>query len=518
MQILGRPSAFGLETLGLTGQAREFWNLTRGELVEQAVKNGECILSNSGAILVNTGKFTGRSSQDKYIVDYGKARDAEIDWGLLNQPVSPEIVNNLIQKFKKYITNKEIYIQDLRVGAHSSYSLSIRVITETAWHSLFSKNLLIQEQGNTLSTPPNYTVIQLPGFFASLESDGLKSGTFIILDFEKHLILIGGTAYAGEIKKAVFSIMNRLLPEKGVLPMHCSANVGADGDTSLFFGLSGTGKTTLSSDSDRQLIGDDEHGWGQDGVFNFEGGCYAKTVGLKKEYEPLIWNASQSFGSLLENVAINPITRELNFDDCSLTENSRAAYPIEFIPNSVENGRSGHPNNIFFLTADAFGVLPPLSLLNKEQAMYYFLSGFTAKLAGTECDLGKEPQAAFSACFAAPFLPLHPKVYENLLGYKLNEHKTRVWLVNTGWSGGPYGIGERIKLPFTRAMIRAVIKGQISEQLLYKDEVFGLEIPKECPGVPSELLDPIQTWKDRSAYLNQAKDLLRLFEENYKKY
>jgi phosphoenolpyruvate carboxykinase (ATP) len=518
MQILGRPSAFGLESLGLTGQAREFWNLTRGELVEQAVKNGECILSNTGAIVVNTGKFTGRSAKDKYIVNYNQKSDHEIDWGALNQSLNPETAANLLSQIQGYIQNKNIYIQDLLVGADPSYSLSIRVITETAWHSLFSKNLLIEQPKESESTPPNYTVIQVPGYFASPELDGLNSGTFIILDFEKRLVLIGGTAYAGEIKKAVFSIMNRLLPEKAVLPMHCSANIGNQGDTALFFGLSGTGKTTLSSDIDRQLIGDDEHGWGFDGVFNFEGGCYAKTIGLKKEYEPLIWNASQNFGSVLENVAVDPITRKVNFDDCLVTENSRAAYPLKYIPNSVKSGLGGHPKNIFFLTADAFGVLPPISLLDPDQAMYYFLSGFTAKLAGTERGLGKEPEATFSTCFAAPFLPLPPKVYANLLGKKLKEHKTKVWLVNTGWSGGPYDIGERIKLPFTRAMIRAAINDQLGEQTLHKEDVFDLLIPEKCPGVPEEILDPAKTWKDRSAYLVQAKELLRLFEENYKKY
>ncbi len=524
MQILGRPSVFSIETLGLTGQAREFWNLTRGELIERAVKNQEGFVSNSGAFVVNTGKFTGRSPKDKYIVDYHKQRDAEIDWGAVNQPVSPDVVDELLTLIKQYIVDKDLYVQDLLVGNHPKYSQKVRVITETVWQSLFSLNLLIQQATPDAQFKPDFNVVCLPGFFAPQNFHGLRSGTFVILDFEKNLVLIGGTAYAGEIKKSVFSIMNRILPENGVLPMHCSANIGPSGDTALFFGLSGTGKTTLSSDPQRRLIGDDEHGWGEDGVFNFEGGCYAKTIGLNRTLEPIIWSASQGFGSILENVIIDGQTRELNFDDCSLTENSRAAYPLEYVPNAIIEERAGHPRNVFFLTADAFGVLPPISLLNEEQAMLYFLNGFTAKLAGTELGLGKEPQATFSTCYAAPFLPLSPIVYARLLAEKVREHRTKIWLINTGWTGGAYGRGHRIHLPDTRTLLHAAINGEIDEGLMETDEVFGLKIPrsirglKPLPGLSEDILNPINTWSDPRQYFEQANKLKALFDENAKQY
>ena len=516
MQILGRPGAFNLETQGITGQEQVFWNLTSEELIEHAVNNGECVLSSSGAMIVNTGKFTGRSPNDKYIVDYGSEYDKEIDWGKINHPISPEKATGIFNKIQKYLQNKGVYIQDLFIGSHPRYSQSLRVLTETAWHSLFCQNLFLNFPDRMVNTSPGLTIIHVPNFFAQPKLDGVNSGTFVILDFEKKLILIGGTAYAGEIKKAVFTFMNRILPALGVLPMHCSANLGEDNNSALFFGLSGTGKTTLSSDAHRRLIGDDEHGWCDDGLFNFEGGCYAKTISLKKEFEPLIWKASRRSGSVLENVAYNPNTLTVDFDDASITENARAAYPLKFIPDYVVSGRAVHPTNIFFLTADAFGVLPPLAKLNIDQAMFFFLSGFTAKLAGTELGLPKEPKATFSACFAAPFLPLRPQIYAELLKSKLARHQTNVWLLNTGWSGGQYGVGSRIKLSYTRAMTNAVLHSQISESLLQLDEVFHLAIPTKIPGVPEDLLNPIKTWKVPAAYLQQAKQLLKLFEENEK--
>jgi phosphoenolpyruvate carboxykinase (ATP) len=515
MQILGRPGPNGIEGLGINGQARQYWNLDRKELIQKIVENKECEVTKDNVVIARTGKFTGRSSKDKYIVNYHQEYDSQIDWGNVNKAIEPEKFNALLTEVQAYLQGKEIYIQELRVGHHQAFGRSIRIVTETAWHSLFARNLFITT-GIELQSKPDFTIIQVPGFTADAGKYDLHSGTFIILDFEQHLVLIGGTGYAGEIKKSVFSIMNRILPDQGVLPMHCSANIGKDGDTALFFGLSGTGKTTLSSDPERKLIGDDEHGWGSDGVFNFEGGCYAKTFGLKQEYEPLIWEASQSYASVLENVVYDKSTGTLDFNDGSITENTRAAYPLEYISNHEKSGRGDHPHNIFFLSADAFGVLPPLSRLDEVQAMYYFLSGFTAKLAGTELGLGDEPQATFSSCFGAPFLPLNPRVYARLLGELMRKHGTKVWLINTGWSGGAFGTGARIKLPYTRALIKAAISGELSTVEWTKDKVFKLDIPLECPGVPSEMLDPIQTWQDKQAYLQQAQQLLRLFDENYR--
>lgn len=518
MQILGRPSEFGLESLGLTGQAREFWNLSRGDLLEKAIEGKEGIVTQTGALVVNTGKFTGRSPKDKYIVNYEGKRDHFIDWGNTNQPIDQEVVKELLILIQEYVRNKDLFVQDLFVGNHPNYTQKVRVITETAWHSLFALNLFIENQDQTSAFIPDFSVICFPDFFAPDHFHNLNSKTFVILDFESKLVLIGGTAYAGEIKKAVFSIMNRILPEANVLPMHCSANIGKNGDTALFFGLSGTGKTTLSSDPERQLIGDDETGWGNDGIFNFEGGCYAKTIGLKKEFEPIIWEASQSKGSILENVAFDPQSQRVNFDDCSLTENSRAAYPLEFVPNAVLDGRGNHPANIFFLTADAFGVLPPLALLTPEQAMFYFLNGFTAKLAGTECGIGKDPIATFSTCYAAPFLPLPPAVYASMLKDKLSAHSTRVWLVNTGWTGGPYGVGHRIRLPDTRTLIKAAIQGSLREENMVQDVVFGLKIPTSCKGLSEPILNPLLTWEDQDAYLQEAKKLKALFEKTAQQY
>jgi phosphoenolpyruvate carboxykinase (ATP) len=514
MQILERPSDFDLEALGAGKEERVFRNLSRSQLIEISVLEGECQLSDMGSVVVNTGKFTGRSPRDKFIVQYNVPAESSIDWGTINRPISPQQSHHIMEKMQRYAKTKKLYIQDLAIGNHPKYTLSVQIISELAWHALFAKNLFLSRREK--ETSPDFVILDLPRFIAQPEFDGVNSGTFIIIDFEKRIVLIGGTAYAGEIKKAAFSIMNKLLPEHGIFPMHCSANIGKNNQTALFFGLSGTGKTTLSSDTDRYLIGDDETGWGEDGVFNFEGGCYAKTLGLIKDAEPKIYEACIHYGTVLENVVIQPNSRMIDFDDSSLTENGRAAYPLEFLSGSVKSGRGDHPRNIFFLSADAFGVLPPISLLTREQAIYYFLSGFTSKLAGTELGLSKTPLATFSSCFAAPFLPLMPDVYATLLVVKFNQNPTKVWLVNTGWTGGIYGVGERIKLSYTRSMISAALRGELPERDMIEDEVFHLAIPRICPEVPIRLLNPVNNWKDRDEYFLQAKYLVEMFKQNEK--
>jgi len=418
-----------------------------------------------------------------------------------------------------YFQGRDIFIQDTTAVANSDYQLPIRVVTEKAWHSLFARNMFIRKNPDQLADHnPEYTILHAPGFRAIPDIDCTQSDIFIIINLERRMVLIGGTSYAGEIKKSIFTILNYLLPQKGVLPMHCSANLGDDGDVALFFGLSGTGKTTLSSDPGRTLIGDDEHGWGDDGIFNFEGGCYAKVIRLSKEMEPLIWNATRHFGTILENVNINAFTRQVDYDDDSFTENTRAAYPVGFLPNNAPEGIGDHPKNVFFLTADAFGVLPPIAKLNPEEAMYYFLSGYTSKLAGTEKGLSDEPQAVFSSCFGAPFLPLHPKIYAELLGEKINEHDVNVWLVNTGWTGGPFGVGERISLPYTRAMVQAALNGDLASVPMRSDDYFKISVPEQCPNVPSEVLNPKKTWGDPEEYDQQARKLVARFEDNFKQF
>jgi phosphoenolpyruvate carboxykinase (ATP) len=496
-----------IESLGIKTTKEIYHNLASAILVEHAVLNRECSLSQSGAVIVETGLHTGRSPKDKFIVDYGTPYDAEIAWGSINKTISPENFERLYAKVIHHLEKSSLYIQDVKVGNHPVFTRSIRIITEKAWAALFARDLLIPsiiENGKN----PDFTLLHAPTCQADPKMDGTTSGTFIILNFAKRIILIGGTSYAGEIKKSVFSIMNRILPAENVLPMHCSANIGKDKDTALFFGLSGTGKTTLSSSADRNLIGDDEHGWGSDGIFNFEGGCYAKTINLKQELEPLIWDASQRFGSVLENVGFDPLTRQLDFDDGTKTENTRAAYPIRYIKGFVENGRGDHPRNIFFLSADAFGVLPPISLLSREQAVYYFLLGYTAKLAGTEKGLGKEPEATFSTCFGEPFLPLFPTVYADLLMEKIRKFQPNVWLINTGWSGGPFGVGSRIKLPYSRSMIKAALKMDVKNQPFHIDPTFGLKIPDHIEGVPDQILDPVNTWNDKANYSKIANTLI----------
>ncbi|GAP14687.1 phosphoenolpyruvate carboxykinase [Longilinea arvoryzae] len=519
MQNLGIPSEFGLDLHQLINIRTAHWNFNTPELVEQVILRQEGELSPDGAVMVNTGQYTGRSPNDKFIVKNANDDDKDIWWGKVNRPIAPEKFEQIYRKVTAYLQNRDVFVQDLQVGAHPVHHLSVRVITEKAWHNLFARDLLIRLPPEKLTDfRPEYTIIQVPDFVCVPADDGTNSGAFILADFTRKVVLIGGTGYAGEIKKSIFTVMNYLMPHRGVLSMHCSANVGDRGDVALFFGLSGTGKTTLSSDPDRRLIGDDEHGWADDGVFNFEGGCYAKTIRLQPDLEPLIWQATHRFGAVLENVAFNPIDRSIDFDSDRRTENTRGAYPIDFILNNVPEGYAGHPKNIFFLTADAFGVLPPIAKLTPDQAMYYFLSGYTSKLAGTEKGLGKEPQATFSTCFGAPFLPLEPNVYARLLGQKIQRHDVQVWLINTGWSGGAFGTGNRIRLPYTRSMVRGALTGQLDSVPFQTEEFFGLSIPRTCPGVPPEMLNPIHTWNDQDGYRKQANTLIEHFNKNFEQF
>ncbi|MGG5252509.1 phosphoenolpyruvate carboxykinase (ATP) [Neobacillus sp. SM06] len=488
-------------------------NVSVPKLIEAAIKRGEGTLTNTGALRVVTGKYTGRSPKDKFIVPGSLFAD-KIAWGNVNQPFDPAKFNLLYSDVLNYLSEREIFVFDGFAGADTLFRLPITVVNEYAWHNLFAHQLFIRPTEEDIKHhQPKFTIVSAPGFHADPSVHGTKSETFIIVNFEKRLVLIGGTEYAGEMKKSIFSVMNTILPEKNVLSMHCSANVGKKGDVALFFGLSGTGKTTLSADPNRYLIGDDEHGWCDAGVFNIEGGCYAKCIHLTAEREPQIYN-SVRFGAVLENVPINDETREPDYDDTSLTENTRVAYPIHHIENAIIPSFAGHPNVIIFLTADAFGVLPPISKLTKEQAMYHFLSGYTSKLAGTERGVTK-PEATFSTCFGAPFLPLKPSVYAKLLGEKIDQHNTRVYLVNTGWSGGPYGIGKRMNLSFTRAMITAAITGELEKFAFNPDPIFGLFIPEFCPGVPWNVLNPRSTWEDKLAYDLQANELADRFKKNF---
>ena len=514
----GIRSDFGLENHGLVNLKTEYWNMSPPQLIEQAMLRGEGELARQGAFVVKTGYHTGRSPHDKYFVQHN-LEDRQVFWNKDNKPISPHFADQLHQKLCAYLQGRDVFVHDMKVGAHPDYALPIRVVSEKAFAGLFSHDLFLRLPDEKLPQHvPEFTILHCPDLHADPKTDGTVSSTFIVVDLHKKMILIGNSGYAGEIKKSIFSIMNFLLPQQGVMSMHCSANLGADGSTALFFGLSGTGKTTLSSDPDRSLIGDDEHGWSDDGVFNFEGGCYAKVIRINPKYEPVIYAASRKFGTLLENVVIDPRTRIANFESNALTENTRAAYPIDFVENHVPEGRGGHPKNIFFLSADAFGVLPPISRLNTAQAAYYFLSGYTSKLAGTEVGLGKEPQATFSMCFGAPFMPLAPGVYADLLGEKIERHKVNVWLINTGWTGGPYGVGHRFELPYTRAIITAALSGELENVPMKQEGFFKLWIPERCPNVPSEVLNPIQTWEDKEAYAKAANDLIGRFDKNFEQF
>lgn len=512
--VEGVPSQAGLEQLGIRNVNAVYWNLSTPRLYEEAIRRREGRLAHLGPLVVRTGQHTGRSPNDKFIVREPSSAD-RIWWGKVNRPMDPDRFDSLFYRLLAYLEGRDLFVQDCFAGADAPYRLPIRVITETAWHSLFARDMFIQAASTQLATHvPECTVIAAPHFHAIPEVDGTRSEVFIVIHFGRRLVLIGGTQYAGEIKKAVFTVLNYLLPQRQVLSMHCSANIGSGGDVAIFFGLSGTGKTTLSADSTRTLIGDDEHGWSDRGVFNFEGGCYAKVIRLSPTAEPEIYETTRRFGTILENVAIDSATGRLNLDDDSLTENTRAAYPLSHIPNARRDGLGGHPANIIMLTADAFGVLPPIARLTPAQAMYYFLSGYTAKVAGTEKGV-TEPQATFSACFGAPFMALDPTVYAGLLGEKIASHDAGVWLVNTGWSGGPYGVGARMKIAYTRAMVRAALSGALGRVAMVPDPVFGIAVPAACPDVPAEILSPRLTWADGAAYDAQARKLAAMFTENF---
>jgi phosphoenolpyruvate carboxykinase (ATP) len=491
-------------------------NLSSAALTELAVLRGEGVLTEQGALNVATGQYTGRSPRDRFFVSQIPSRD-QIDWGAVNVPMERAVFDRLLEKAQTYLQRRELYAFDGWACADPKYRLPVRVLAERAWHALFARCLFLRPTAaERQGLVPQFTIINAAGLRLRPEKDGTRSDIVIALDLDRGLVLIAGTEYAGEMKKAVFTALNYLLPQQGVFPMHCSANVGLAGDTALFFGLSGTGKTTLSADPGRRLIGDDEHGWSDDGVFNFEGGCYAKTIRLSKEGEPQIWNAIR-FGSVLENVVVNAATRVPDFDDESLTENTRAAYPVDFIDNSVPSGRGGHPRNVVFLTCDAFGVLPPLARLTPEQAQYHFLLGYTAKVAGTERGV-TEPEATFSMCFAAPFLPLPATRYSEMLADKLRKHAATVWLVNTGWTGGGFGVGRRMPLTHTRMLVQAAMSGALGEVQFAADPVFGMAVPERCPGVPAELLQPRGTWRDAAEYDRRATHLAGLFQKEFKKY
>ncbi|MGA3343865.1 MAG: phosphoenolpyruvate carboxykinase (ATP) [Terracidiphilus sp.] len=490
-------------------------NLNAAQLVETALLRGEARLAANGALVAVTGARTGRSPKDKFTVDDAVTHEL-VDWGKINKPFSPEKFDALLERVTEHLSDRDLFAQDLYCGADPEYRMPIRVISEYAWHSLFVHQLFVRPDAAALATHvPEFTVIAAPEFEAVPERDGTGTGAFILANFTRKIVLIGGTKYAGEMKKSIFGAMNFIVPNRDVLPMHCSANVGADGVTALFFGLSGTGKTTLSADPARRLIGDDEHGWSPTGIFNFEGGCYAKCVNLTEEFEPQIFRAIR-FGSVLENVILND-EREPDYFDISLTENTRAAYPVDFIDNAVIPGIGGHPKNVMFLAADAFGVLPPISRLTPEQAMYHFLSGYTAKLAGTELGV-KDPSPEFSACFGAPFLPLAPRFYAEMLGKRLRQHQSACWLVNTGWSGGKFGVGKRMSLKITRALVNAALDGRLDKVEFATEPAFGLSIPLSCPDVPAEILNPRNAWADKEAYDRTAADLAARFEANFEKF
>jgi phosphoenolpyruvate carboxykinase (ATP) len=519
MKIIATPPESreeSLKHLGLSNLGRVSWDLPTAALYEESIRRYEAAVSHLGPLVIRTGQYTGRLPKDKFFVREPSS-ESKICWGKINQPMAADKFETLKARLCAYLQGKDIFIENCYAGADEHYRVPIRIISERATAALFARTMFIRELdldklGHHV---PEFTVLHAPDFHADPATDGTHSEAFVLLHFGKKLILIGGTAYAGEIKKSIFTVMNYLLPQQGVMAMHCSANYGTnENDVAIFFGLSGTGKTTLSADPDRTLIGDDEHGWSDTGTFNFEGGCYAKVIKLSRQGEPEIYETTRRFGTILENVTMDMRTRHVNLDDASLTENTRAAYPITHIPNMTRTGKGGHPKHILMLTCDAFGVLPPLARLTPAQAMYHFLAGYTAKVAGTEAGI-KEPQATFSPCFGAPFMALPPTVYAKFLGDKIAQHKVDVWLVNTGWSGGAYGQGERIKLAYTRAMVKAVLSGALKDVPTQADPIFGMAVPLSCPGVPGEMLNPRNTWKDKAAYDSKARELAAMFEKNF---
>ncbi len=520
MQNFGaNVSKYGLDNHGILNPGTVYWNLPTPMLYEQVIRRREGLIAHLGPIVVHTGDHTGRSPNDKFTVKEPSS-EKDIWWGKVNRPISQEQFDGIYRKMIAYMHNRDVFVFDGYAGADEEYRMPVRIINEYAWHNLFARNMFVREfdADKLRNHVPEFTVIDMPRFHADPEVDGTNSQTFILMDFAKKLVLIGGTEYAGEIKKSIFTAMNYYLPKRGVMAMHCSANYGETvDDAALFFGLSGTGKTTLSNDTNRTLVGDDEHGWSDKGVFNFEGGCYAKVIRLDPEGEPEIYDTTRRYGTLLENVVVYTDNRHIDLDDATFTQNTRASYPITHIPNAAPDGIGGHPKNVLFLTADAFGILPPISKLTKEQAMYHFLSGYTAKVAGTEQGV-TEPKPVFSACFGAPFMPMHPGRYADLLGDKIDKHGSKVWLINTGWTGGAYGVGSRMKLSYTRRMVTAILKGELDDVETFTEPFFNLAIPKEVKGVPSEILNPRDTWEDGEKYDAQAAKLVGMFIENFKQF
>ena len=508
-----------LAGIGLKNIESIHWNLSSPQLYEAAVRRREARLAHLGPLVTRTGTFTGRAPHDKFIVDDALTHE-DVEWGKINQRFTPLQFDTLFQRACDFLEGDEIFVTDGLAGADPDYELPVRIITQHAWHALFSRNMFIRPEnlGRTLAADePSFTVLHVPELRAMPSIDGTNSEAFVILNFTRRLILIGGTRYAGEIKKAVFSVMNYLLPKQGIMSMHASANMAENGDVAVFFGLSGTGKTTLSTDPARRLIGDDEHGWGEHGVFNLEGGCYAKVINLSEEHEPLIYATTRQFGTILENVGIDTRHRRLDLNDDRLTENTRASYPVTHIPNAIYPGIGGHPKDIVMLTCDAFGVLPPISRLTPEQAMYHFISGYTAKVAGTEEGIF-EPTATFSSCFGAPFMPLHQTFYGELLGEKIRQHTVRCWLINTGWFGGPYGVGQRMDIHHTRAMLNAALRGELDDVPMEKDPIFQVAVPKHCPGISDEVLQPASAWQDAETYQLKAREVALLFQDNFRQF
>jgi phosphoenolpyruvate carboxykinase (ATP) len=517
-QAVDRKPRFDLAAQGIRHLSPIHWNLQAPFLFEHAVRRGEGEVGLGGSFVVNTGKHTSRSPRDKYIVDEPGTRDT-VDWGSVNQGITPAQFESLHQRVLAYLQGRELFVQDLYCGADPEYRLPVRVVSPSAWHSLFARNMFIRPPAKDLmGFEPSFTILHAPEMHSIPELDKIRSETFVYVNFAERLVLIGGTRYAGEIKKCVFGYLNFVLPARDVLPMHCSANVGPNGDSAIFFGLSGTGKTTLSADASRTLIGDDEHGWSPKGIFNFEGGCYAKVINLSPKAEPEIYATITRFGTVLENVVLDPRSRMPDVDDSRLTENTRACYPLDFIPNASETGLAPHPTNVIMLTCDAFGVMPPIAQLNAEQAMYHFLSGYTARVAGTEVGLGSEPQATFSTCFGAPFMPRRPTEYAKMLGDRISKYGAKCWLVNTGWSGGAFGVGQRMAIGHTRGLLRAVLDGRLANAPMRKDANFGFLVPESAADVPAEVLDPRATWADKKAYDTTARGLTRDFEQNFGKY
>jgi phosphoenolpyruvate carboxykinase (ATP) len=510
-------SDYGLENHGLTRLRRVYWNLPTSTLYEEVVHRSEGKLTHMGPIVVSTGKHTARAAADKFVVRE-QTTEKHVWWGVYNRPFDPLNFSMLFARMQGYLQGRDVFVQDCFAGADPEYRMPIRIITELAWHSLFARNMFIvpRTREEMKRHVPEFTVLAVPSFQASAMVDSTRTETFIIIDFSKRLAIIGGTGYGGEIKKTIFTLLNFLLPFQGVMPMHCSANVGPDGDVALFFGLSGTGKTTLSADPKRRLIGDDEHGWSDNGVFNFENGCYAKVIRLSPEAEPQIYACMRRFGTILENVVFDPASRRLDLDEDAITENTRGAYPLNYIENALPEKMAGHPRSVVFLTCDASGVMPPISRLNIDQALYHFISGYTSKIAGTEIGLGIEPEITFSTCFGAPFMVRPPQAYAELLRSKILRHKAACWLVNTGWTGGRFGVGKRISIHHTRALLNAALNGKLLDVEYREDPIFGFQVPKTCEGVPSDILDPANTWPSREEYFRQYDALAARFIENFK--